>query len=138
MITHKALVTKVMVGEVEVEVAVESSCSGCSSADNCGVGTVSKAFSGKTQLLTVATERILAPGQWVTIATQESNLLVLAALTYLFPLLGLLLMGGLAQLLQLTEGLSIIVSLSAGYGFHLLAKHLIKARETKLPTISIV
>jgi sigma-E factor negative regulatory protein RseC len=138
MVKQKALVTRVMSGQVEVEVAVETSCSGCGSADNCGVGTVSKAFSGKTQLLEINTQRILSVGQWVTIATQENNLLALAALTYLLPLLGLLLAGLVAQQLLDSEGAAILVSLAGAYLFHLIAKWLIKLREAKLPTISIV
>lgn len=138
MIKQKAQVTRVMAGQVEVEVSLESSCSGCHSADSCGVGTVAKAFSGKTQLLVIATDRILVTGQWVTIATQEANLLMLAALTYLLPLLGLVLIGGIAQQLLAPEEPAIIASLLGGYGFHLIAKRLIKARETRLPTISIV
>jgi len=138
MITQKALITQVMAGKVTVEVAVESSCSGCNSADNCGVGTVSKAFSGKTQQLDVDTLRILNVGQWVTIATQESNLLVLAALTYLLPLLGLLFAGLIGQSLFDSEISALVMSLSGAYLFHVIAKQLIKARETKLPTISIL
>ncbi|NRA69591.1 MAG: SoxR reducing system RseC family protein [Gammaproteobacteria bacterium] len=138
MLKQPALVTKVMNGKVEVEVAIESSCSGCNAADTCGVGTVAKAFSGQTQHLIVNTDRIVAVGQWITIATQESNLLNLAAITYLLPLFGLLVTGLIAQQIFTSEGPAIIASLIGGYGLHLIAKHLIKLREKKLPTISIV
>jgi len=138
MIKQQALVTQVMIGQVEVEVAIESSCSGCNSADNCGVGTVSKAFSGKTQHLEIETQRILHVGQWVTIATQEGNLLMLAALTYLMPLTGLLLVGLITQPLFDSEVIALVSSLGGGYLFHLIAKRLINAREAKSPTISIV
>ena len=138
MLKQKALVTEVMLGQVEVEVAIESTCSGCSSNDTCGVGTVAKAFTGKTQRIIVATNRILSTGQWVEVATEESNLLILAALTYLLPLFGLVLTGLIAQQVFTVEIIAVLSSFTGAVLFHLLAKRIIKTRESQLPTISIV
>ena len=63
---------------------------------------------------------------------------MLAALTYLLPLAGLLLAGLITQPLFDSEVIALIISLSGGYLFHLIAKRLINAREAKSPTISIL
>ena len=133
MIEQRAVVTRVMASEVEVEVELQSSCSGCHSADNCGVGTVAKAFTAKTQRLNIATNLILNPGQQVTIATAESGVLTLAALTYLLPLFGLLFFAVIAQQVLvnssgLAEWWAIAMALSGGYIFHHLAKKIIQSK----------
>ncbi len=97
MLEQKALVKEVFHGSVELEYEINSSCSGCASENNCGVGTVAKAFSGKTQRIKVSTNNILSVGQWVTIGTKEANILAASAITYLLPLFGLLIGGILGQ-----------------------------------------
>lgn len=97
MLEQKALVRDVFHGSVELEYELNSSCSGCASENSCGVGTVAKAFSGKTQRIKVDTDNILSVGQWVTIGTKEANILAASAITYLLPLFGLLIGGILGQ-----------------------------------------
>ena len=105
MLEQKALVKEVFHGSVELEYEINSSCSGCASENSCGVGTVAKAFSGKTQRIKVSTNNILSVGQWVTIGTKEANILAASAITYLLPLFGLLIGGILGQkwLVELLE-----------------------------------
>lgn len=97
MLVQKALVTKVYSNSVDVEYNLNTSCSGCASEDNCGVGTVAKAFNGKTQTTRLDTTLVLSVGQWITIKTNENNLLVTAAITYLLPLLGLIIASVMSQ-----------------------------------------
>lgn len=97
MLEQKAIITQTFTGAVEIEYEVNSSCSGCASEDNCGVGTVAKAFAGKTQRTRLNTSLVLSVGQWVTIGTIESNVLIAASITYLLPLVGLLGASVLAQ-----------------------------------------
>lgn len=97
MLAQKALVTKVYNDSVDVQYDVNSSCSGCASEDNCGVGTVAKAFSGKTQTTRLDTSLVLSVGQWVTLETNEDNLLLAACITYMLPLFGLIMTSVIGQ-----------------------------------------
>jgi len=90
MLKQKAIVTQTYVDGVDVEYEVNSSCSSCASEDSCGVGTVAKAFSGKTQRIRLYSSLVLSIGQTITIGTQESNILIAASITYLLPLVGLI------------------------------------------------
>lgn len=97
MLAQKAIVTEIYNNRVEVEYQVNSSCSGCASEDNCGVGTVAKAFVGKTNRISINTSLILSKGQHVLIETLESNILLTSAITYLLPLFGLLIFSIIGQ-----------------------------------------
>lgn len=115
MLEQKALVKQVFNDGVELEYELNSSCSGCASEESCGVGTVAKAFSGKTHTIKIATKRILSVGQWVTIATQEANVLIAACITYLLPLFGLLLGSVIGQKI-LVERLMLASPIAIGTG----------------------
>jgi len=143
VIKQQARVSKVYNDKVELECALNSSCSGCSNESNCGVGTVAKAFSGKTQLISVNTTLILSPGQWVTIGIAEDNLLLQAFVTYLFPLLGLLGMGMLGQwffvdTLELPSLVGLLSGLCGGYLSFIGAKYTIKRLGDRSPEIKII
>ncbi|NRA61476.1 MAG: SoxR reducing system RseC family protein [Psychrobium sp.] len=143
MLEQRALVTQVFAQQVEVEIEIQSSCSGCSSQDSCSVGTVAKAFSGKTQRLRIDTQLILNTGQWVTIATVESSVLFLAAITYLLPLAGLLSVGVLTQwllvdVLKMQAWLAVVSAVAGGYFAFLIGRFLVQRDSTKQPHIEIV
>jgi len=143
VIEQKARVTKVLGDKVELECALNSTCSGCSNESNCGVGTVAKAFSGKTQQIVVNSSLIVSPGQWVTIATVEQNLLLHAFVTYLFPLLGLLVAGSIGQyllveVLVLPEWLAIVTSFVGGFASYKLGKNVIARLDDNIPVIEII
>lgn len=143
MIKQQACVTQVFDGKVELECALNSSCSGCSNESSCGVGTVAKAFSGKTQRITVTTSLILSPGQWVTIGTGEENLLLHAFITYFFPLFGLLGAGLIGQLvlveyLQWPRVSALFIAFVGGYLSFLAAKQAISSVDAKDCQIEII
>ena len=116
MLAQKAIVTEIFENRVEVEYQVSSSCSGCASEDSCGVGTVAKAFTGKTNRVSVNTSLILSKGQHVFIETLESNILFTSAVTYLLPLFGLLTFSVIAQeTLNIQSGLSQLLPISIGF-----------------------
>lgn len=143
MIKQQARVTQVFDQEVELECALNSTCSGCSNESNCGVGTVAKAFSGKTQLIRVNTSLILHPGQWVTIATVESSLLMQSFITYLFPLFGLLGAGifgqwFLVEKLGFPDLSALLCAILGGYISFLLAKKAISRLDSDASDIQII
>ncbi|MDP2560891.1 SoxR reducing system RseC family protein [Psychrobium sp. 1_MG-2023] len=143
MLEQQALVTSVNGQQVEVEVAVNSSCSGCSNQESCGVGTVAKAFSGKTQKLRINTLMILQPGQWVTIATVEGDVLKIAAITYFFPLFFLFIVGLSAQSLLVEQAgwpqwIAIILAGIGGYCGHRAARHYLQVMDRQQPHIEII
>ncbi len=143
MIKQQARVTQIFDQEVELECALNSTCSGCSNEPSCGVGTVAKAFSGKTQLIRIKTTLILNPGQWVTIGTAESSLLTQAFITYLFPLFGLLAAGLFGQWLfvdslALPDFSALLCSLAGGYLSFRLARKVINRLGDSEPNIQII
>ena len=143
MLEQRALVTQVFAQQVEVEIEIHSTCGGCSSQDSCSVGTVAKAFSGKTQLLRIDTQLILNRGQWVTIATVESRVLFLAAITYLLPLFGLLGFGVMAQwlvvdVLHLAPWLAVLGGVFGAYLSFRVGRYIVARDSTKQPHIEIV
>jgi len=142
MLVQKAIVTQTFDNSVEVEYQVSSSCSGCVSEDNCGVGTVAKAFTGKTNKVSIETSLILSKGQHVLIETLEANILLTSAVTYLFPLLGLLLFSVAAQeALNPQTGigqlLPIIIGISGGVIAQRLGKLWLKRNINAQPIIVI-
>lgn len=143
MIEQKALVRDVFHNGVELEYELNSSCSGCVSEDSCGVGTVAKAFNGKTQRIKVSTNQILNVGQWVTIATKEANVLVASAVTYLLPLLGLLLgsivgQKWLVDTLALANYSAILFGISCGVLSQQLGKFWLRKNSHLSPSTIIV
>jgi len=143
VIKQQARVTQVLEHQVELECALNSTCSGCSNESSCGVGTVAKAFAGKTQLVRVDTSLILSPGQWVTIGTAEGNLLFQAFITYFFPLFGLLGAGLIGQFLlvdymELPGYNAILCAFAGGYFCYLVAKQAISRLDDHSPNIEII
>jgi len=143
MIKQQARVTQVFDNEVEVECALNSTCSSCSNESNCGVGTIAKAFSGKTQLIRINTALILSPGQWVTIATEEAAILTQAFITYLLPLFGLFFAGSIGQRLlvehfHLPNIFGLLTAFAGSYLSFLAGRRIISRLDNRSPTIEIV
>jgi len=143
MLKQKAIVTNVFNKSVEVEYEVNSTCSSCSSQDSCGVGTVAKAFNGKTKKISVETSLILSKGQHVFIETLESNVLMTSAVTYLLPLVGLLISSVIGQKLLVEQaGLAsyyaIFLGLLGGFLAQRLGRYWLKIKSVSQPDIVIV
>lgn len=143
MLEQKAIITQTFTGAVEVEYEVNSSCSGCASEDNCGVGTVAKAFSGKTQRTRLNTSLVLSVGQWVTIGTIESNVLIAASITYLLPLVGLLVASIFAQSLLVEQwGFAsynaVLFGIAGGFVAQRFGRYWLKNNTKSQPEIVIV
>ena len=129
MLEQRAQVIGVKPGQVELAVNLESACGSCHSADSCSSGTVAKAFVSKRQRLLLDTSLVLGKGQWVRLGVEQQGVTALAAITYLLPLLGLMLAGLLGQLwwvdgLGWPEPAALLLALAGGYGGFVLARRL--------------
>ncbi len=91
---------------VLVEVEMQSACNHCDNSDNCGTGSVAKAFSAKLQQFAVPADRRYEVGDLLKLGLPESVVLKSAALVYLLPLFGLLGGGLLGQVLGGQLGLN--------------------------------
>ncbi|KKO44416.1 sigma E positive regulator RseC/MucC [Arsukibacterium ikkense] len=82
-----------------------STCNSCQVSNDCGSGIVAKTLTPRQSRFFVATDVPLLPGERVTVATSEQQLVLAALLVYLLPLVLLL---GFALLVhfswQATEG----------------------------------
>ncbi|MGI2257795.1 SoxR reducing system RseC family protein [Shewanella sp. GXUN23E] len=91
---------------VLVEVEMKSACNHCDNSDNCGTGSVAKAFSAKLQQFAVPAGRQYQVGDMLKLGLPESVVLKSAALVYLPPLFGLLAGGLMGQWLATFNGWS--------------------------------
>ena len=129
MLEQRAQVIDVRPGQVELAVNLESACGSCHSADTCSSGTVAKAFVNKRQRLLLNTSLVLGKGQWVRLGVEQQGVTALAAITYLLPLLGLILAGLVGQLwwvdgLGWPEPAALGLALVGGYAGFVLARRL--------------
>ncbi|GLS82511.1 SoxR reducing system RseC family protein [Paraferrimonas haliotis] len=113
--------------QVVIEVERKSACNHCDSKDNCGVSSVSKAFSNKKQLIELTTSEVFETGDMVKLGIPERTFLRSAAMVYLVPLMGFiagaLLGGSLSQVLQSNHDLtSLVTALAFGVGSWWVAK----------------
>lgn len=127
MIEESATVVAINNDNITVTSEIKSACSGCQQVDNCGSGQVAKAFPQKKLSLTLKSTMVLQVGDKVTIGLNEVALLSSAWQVYLWPLLGLLIMGGVGQwlvnnLMFTHEIFAILFSLVGGYIGFLFAK----------------
>jgi len=120
-----ALVVEVGDDFVVVESLVKSSCSQCHQVDTCGSGQVAKALPQPKLSLTIPTLEQFKEGEQVLISIPEQALLSVAWQVYLWPLIGLFAMAGLAQFAMTNQLLNhevavILFSILGGYlGFRL-------------------
>lgn len=70
-----------------VECISKSACSSCHNNGNCGVGTVSKAFSDKTHQFEVPFQEGMEVDKFIELQINNSDLIKGASLAYLLPLL---------------------------------------------------
>ena len=91
---------------VLVEVEMKSACNHCDNSENCGTGSVAKAFSAKLQQFAVPADRQYQAGDLLKLGLPESVILKSAALVYLLPLFGLIFGGLLGQFIGTQLGLN--------------------------------
>ncbi|MBX9714257.1 MAG: SoxR reducing system RseC family protein [Pseudomonadaceae bacterium] len=114
MIEESGRVVALDEGAVWVQTLRKSTCSSCSANAGCGQGLLDKlAISGHRGNVRALTDLQLAVGDEVVIGVREELLLRSAVQVYLLPLLALLGGGFIAQSLELSEPLSILLGLGA-------------------------
>ncbi|WP_413700757.1 SoxR reducing system RseC family protein [Psychromonas sp. KJ10-10] len=86
--TGKIIAIEEVDGEkiARVECISKSACSSCNSQTSCGVGTVSKAFSDKTQQFELPYKEGMEIDSFIELQISNGNLVKSAALIYLLPL----------------------------------------------------
>lgn len=114
MIEEVGVVTQVEGKKAWVDIAVKSTCESCQANNHCGTGVVAKAFSHKTNSITLETTQALQVGQKVKIGVAEQALLKTSALVYLIPLMTFVISAALGQswlmpLLQIESELFLIL-----------------------------
>ncbi|QUM75170.1 SoxR reducing system RseC family protein [Moritella sp. 24] len=123
MIIETAVVKNVTGDQVSVQCESQSACNHCHASDNCGTGTVAKAFPHRIHSFTVTKTAGVVTGDKIEIGLPEKNLVTSAMLVYLLPLATILLSLGLGQYLSQTlqfegEGLVILAAfIGGGLGF---------------------
>lgn len=137
MFEQRAQVIGLLPGKVELAVELQSGCSGCQSADTCSSGTVAKAFSPRRQNLVVDTRMKLAKGQWVQLGVEQQGVLSLAAVTYLLPLLGLILGGALGQgwlvdTLGYAEPLALLLAMAGSFTGFIIGRRRARAIASRM------
>jgi len=87
--TGKIIAIKEVQGEkvVQVECISKSSCSGCSSNSNCGVGAVSEAFSDKKHYFELPYKEGMKIEHSIELKISNGDLIKSASLVYLLPLI---------------------------------------------------
>jgi len=123
MIIETAIVKSVTGDQVSVQCESQSACNHCHASDNCGTGTVAKAFPHRTHRFTVTKTADVVVGDKIEIGLPEKNLLTSAMLVYLLPLATILFSLGVGQYLSQVfqfdgEGLIILAAfIGAYFGF---------------------
>lgn len=97
MIEEIGTITAVDQDHIWVETQIKTTCQSCVANDNCGTGTVAKAFSPKTEQLILRCHQDAKIGQKVKLGIPEQHLLNASALVYLLPLVMLVVSAIVAQ-----------------------------------------
>lgn len=87
MIEEVGRVAAVDEQHIWIETEIKTTCSACQANDNCGTGTIAKAFSPKTETLKLPRFQNVKVGQQVKLGIPEKSLLSASALVYMLPLL---------------------------------------------------
>ncbi|MDX1677485.1 SoxR reducing system RseC family protein [Arsukibacterium sp.] len=124
MIEQIATVVAVEPAGVWLTTTPVTTCQSCHASDDCGTGIVAKTMTPRQNRFFIRTELSLLPGEQVTVAMAGQQLVTIALLVYLLPLL---LMMASALLVHLNSNAAegwvmLAAALGAGCGF-LLARH---------------
>lgn len=97
MIEETAVVTRIAAGQVWIKASQGGACGGCMQQSTCGTAALSKWLPKRE--FAVDCERNLKVGDQVTVAIDDSHLLLSSLVLYLLPLLTMLTGVGLANVL---------------------------------------
>lgn len=115
-----------------------ATCNACQVSGDCGTGIVAKTMTPRQNRFFVSTTLSLLPGEQVTIATPEQQLVNAALLVYLLPLVLLLASAMLVHLIwQPAEGWLILAAL-AGIGCGLLLARYLGSKMAGQQQLSII
>lgn len=139
MITETATVIGVDEDLVTVSASVKTGCSQCQVSDDCGTSAVAKAFTPRTQTLTMRSPLPLKAGDRVIIGIPEQKVLLASWLVYIMPLVTLI--GGVIGLNQLTDWheltvFALSVLLSAG-SVRLVSGYLARAKNARFEPVIV-
>lgn len=90
MITETATVTAIDGDIITVSASVKTGCSQCQVSDDCGTSAVAKAFTQKSQFLTLRSPVPVTVGEQVVIGIPEQRILLASWLLYIVPLITLI------------------------------------------------
>jgi len=111
MLTESALVTRRDGDRVELELQRSSACDHCELNQGCGTGALGRLLGRRSRPLVIETDRECKPGDRVLVELPESALVRASLLLYGLPLLGLVLGGLLAAMLEVPEWLVVGIAL---------------------------
>ena len=106
MIEEVGTVTAVDEKHIWVETQVKSTCGACEANQDCGTGTIAKAFAPKTEQLVLPRTCDVQVGQEVKLGIPERHLLLASAVMYLLPLVVMILVATASSLLLPRLGLT--------------------------------
>lgn len=135
MIIETAVVKSVTGDQVTVQCESHSACNHCHASDNCGTGTVAKAFPQRSHSFVVTKTAAVTVGDKIEVGLREKNIITSAMLVYLLPLAVILIGIGLGQYLSLVlsldgEWLIILMAFFGGYiGFSYTRKLSVKFEQ---------
>lgn len=119
MLRETGTVSAVVGNVATVQTQNQLACSSCKVVDTCGNGIVEKYLSGKIFTSELINHLNAEVGDEVIIEIPKSSITKASMIVYLVPLLGLVLFAIVASLLQISENLIIVTSLS-GFALSLL------------------
>lgn len=97
MIEETGIVTRVEANHIIVSTQVKTTCGSCAAQDNCGTGTIARAFADKQQELRFTCNEKVEVGQQVKLGIPEQALLSASLLMYMVPMFALVGSALLAQ-----------------------------------------
>jgi len=116
MITEQAIVTRRDGKQVELKIKQESACGQCELNQGCGTGALGRLLGHRSRPLVIATDRDLHAGDRLLLGFSESALVTASLMIYGLPLLGMVIAGLIAAIVDAPEGL---VTLASIVGFFL-------------------
>ncbi len=138
MIEQVATVLAVEQGGVWLGTTPVTTCNSCQVSTDCGTGIVAKTLTPRQTRFFVQTPLTLLPGEQVTVASDEQQVIQAALLVYLLPLAMLILFALFAQLvLNAAEGW-VILAAAAGVTLGFLVARFVGVRVARVQQLSIV